>query len=409
MTFGDFIREKRIEKGFNTKASFARAINVSPTYVADIEKNRKKPSYKVIIRMEKALEIPRDVLIEKAGYDKESSLLNTETEKNEISSENKDITGIASEIAEQVGEKVLKKIINVIEKKDMAGNSGNFPGETFLPVKIRKYPVISPVIKSSPENADLIQDWIYLPDIYGIDADFVIVSEDSTMEEHRIFQGMLIFVKKQSDFSSGDIVVIFDKDKKSSVLRRIELKGKKRLFFNGKGERFKFKKNMDISGVIVYSMFDPRKFCKTEDTSVTEVKKVIYAEEAVEEGLKEKEVAKWNNRGIELEDEGKYEEAIWCFDKALEIDPEDAVVLIHKAFALEHTGKFKEAGECYNKALELEPEDEVIRHNRDSFLESQEDEKNTPEGRDTRYWYNLTKDSLFDYEKVMKMYNKYKN
>jgi len=30
---------------------------------------------------------------------------------------------------------------------------------------------------------------------------------------------------------------------------------------------------------------------------------------------------KWNRKGIEYSKEGKYEEAIRCYDKALELDP----------------------------------------------------------------------------------------
>jgi len=66
------------------------------------------------------------------------------------------------------------------------------------------------------------------------------------------------------------------------------------------------------------------------------------AEEWFELGLKEKDPKKqieyyskcldpkdavaWHNKGLALYDLGRYEEAIRCYDKVLEIDPEDCAM-----------------------------------------------------------------------------------
>ena len=51
----------------------------------------------------------------------------------------------------------------------------------------------------------------------------------------------------------------------------------------------------------------------------------------------------------------KYDEALECSNKALELDPNNSDNLNNKAWALSNLGKNDEALECSNKALELDP------------------------------------------------------
>ena len=69
----------------------------------------------------------------------------------------------------------------------------------------------------------------------------------------------------------------------------------------------------------------------------------------------------WNNKGVALEKLGRYEEAIRCFDKALEIinSEKDESVWFGKGFAFYNLGRYEEAIRCYDKALKIDPEDEV--------------------------------------------------
>ena len=62
-----------------------------------------------------------------------------------------------------------------------------------------------------------------------------------------------------------------------------------------------------------------------------------------------------NNKGISLDNLGKYNEAIEYYDKALEIDPENAEALNNKGVALDDLGKYNEAIEYYDKVLEIDP------------------------------------------------------
>jgi tetratricopeptide (TPR) repeat protein len=64
----------------------------------------------------------------------------------------------------------------------------------------------------------------------------------------------------------------------------------------------------------------------------------------------------------------EYNEAIECYDKALEIDPKDADTLNNKGNALDNLGKHKEAIECYDKALEIDPKHAIVLNNKGNAL-----------------------------------------
>jgi tetratricopeptide (TPR) repeat protein len=70
--------------------------------------------------------------------------------------------------------------------------------------------------------------------------------------------------------------------------------------------------------------------------------------------------------GIMLHNQGKFVEALECYDKALAIDPQNSNVLSNKGLSLHNQGKFVEALECYDKALAIDPHDEFIIKRRDN-------------------------------------------
>ena len=65
---------------------------------------------------------------------------------------------------------------------------------------------------------------------------------------------------------------------------------------------------------------------------------------------------RWMDRGDSLRRSGRYEEAIKCYDKAIEIDPRDASAWKDKGDALRKLGRHEEAIHCYNNALALDPD-----------------------------------------------------
>ena len=56
-------------------------------------------------------------------------------------------------------------------------------------------------------------------------------------------------------------------------------------------------------------------------------------------------------------DEGDYNNALSFFDQALSQDPTNADLWNYKGIALRSLGRYDEALECYNKSLEIEPRD----------------------------------------------------
>jgi len=72
----------------------------------------------------------------------------------------------------------------------------------------------------------------------------------------------------------------------------------------------------------------------------------------------------WMEKGVALVMEGKYNEAIKAFDKAIELNPRDAVAYNNRGAAYGQIGNFKQQIEDSNKAIEINPEDAVAYNNR---------------------------------------------
>jgi Tfp pilus assembly protein PilF len=95
-------------------------------------------------------------------------------------------------------------------------------------------------------------------------------------------------------------------------------------------------------------------------------------------GLAAPAVARADNRGkskeqvefgIQVAQNGLWNEALYRWQKAVELDPTYAAAWNNLAIAYEHEGKFEQAKKAYEKALELEPKNLAIRQNYDLFKE----------------------------------------
>jgi len=73
--------------------------------------------------------------------------------------------------------------------------------------------------------------------------------------------------------------------------------------------------------------------------------------------------------GIRVAQNGLWNEALYRWQKAVEIDPSYAAAWNNLAIAYEHEGKFEDAKKAYEKALQLDPKNLMIRQNYDLFKE----------------------------------------
>ncbi|MFX1476539.1 MAG: tetratricopeptide repeat protein [Promethearchaeota archaeon] len=79
-------------------------------------------------------------------------------------------------------------------------------------------------------------------------------------------------------------------------------------------------------------------------------------------GIERKDKDDWIDRGDTYFDLKSYEEAIECFEKALDPEFEDAWAL--KGLSYHDLGNYNEAEKSYDKALELNGNDEMIWYNK---------------------------------------------
>ena len=73
--------------------------------------------------------------------------------------------------------------------------------------------------------------------------------------------------------------------------------------------------------------------------------------------------------GINVASRGLWREAIYRWEKAVELDPTYAAAYNDLAIAYEHEGQLEKARKAYEKAIELEPNNAQIRQNYELFKE----------------------------------------
>jgi tetratricopeptide (TPR) repeat protein len=71
-----------------------------------------------------------------------------------------------------------------------------------------------------------------------------------------------------------------------------------------------------------------------------------------------KTAQEWNDAGDKLYDDEKYEEAIACYDRSIEINPKNEYAWGCKGIALNSLKRYEEAIGCWDKALKINPENE---------------------------------------------------
>jgi Tfp pilus assembly protein PilF len=73
--------------------------------------------------------------------------------------------------------------------------------------------------------------------------------------------------------------------------------------------------------------------------------------------------------GVSVAERGLWREAIYRWQKAVELDPSYAAAYNDLAVAYEHEGDLSKAKDAYEKALKIEPNNTQIRQNYELFKE----------------------------------------
>ncbi|GMR21898.1 MAG: hypothetical protein BMS9Abin37_0219 [Acidobacteriota bacterium] len=92
---------------------------------------------------------------------------------------------------------------------------------------------------------------------------------------------------------------------------------------------------------------------------------------------REKESREQVSFGIDVARIGLWREAIYRWEKAVELDPANASARNNLAVAYEQSGTFDLANEEYERALELDSDNLYIRQNYELFREAYERKKRT--------------------------------
>ncbi|MFM8534321.1 MAG: tetratricopeptide repeat protein [Acidimicrobiia bacterium] len=73
--------------------------------------------------------------------------------------------------------------------------------------------------------------------------------------------------------------------------------------------------------------------------------------------------------GIQVAQRGLWKEAIYRWERAAQLDPTYAAAFNNLAVAYEHEGQLSKARDAYEKALALDPNNALVRQNYDLFKE----------------------------------------
>jgi len=110
-------------------------------------------------------------------------------------------------------------------------------------------------------------------------------------------------------------------------------------------------------------------------TRGTDLLKAVRYEEALACFAKALEIdprfgGAWYNRGSAFSSLGRHEEALTCYSQVLDIDPQLFDAWEGKALALAFLGRYEEAVPCFTKALELTPQSIACWNNKAKALEA---------------------------------------
>ena len=175
MTLGDLIKEYRIENKISM-AEFASLSGMSKAYISLLEKNKNPKTGKEITPSIDIIKKVSDVI----GIDFDDVF-------NSIDSTTKIVVGI-------------KKTNNTIEKESLPSNILPLP-------KTKKVPLLGSIACGEPILAvENIEDYIDMDN--EIHADFALKCKGDSMINARIFNGDIVYIRKQEHVENGEIAAV---------------------------------------------------------------------------------------------------------------------------------------------------------------------------------------------------------
>ena len=144
-------------------------------------------------RLEKGMS--QDALASLTGYTDRSSI--TKIEKGEVDLPESKISIFAKALST-----TAPKLMGWVEDDDFISVDNIFPIET------RKIPLLGEIACGVPQ---LVEEYFesYVEVGTNIQADFCLKAKGDSMINARIFEGDIVFVKRQSDVNNGDIAVVY--------------------------------------------------------------------------------------------------------------------------------------------------------------------------------------------------------
>ncbi|MEQ8187269.1 MAG: helix-turn-helix domain-containing protein [Candidatus Eremiobacterota bacterium] len=251
-TLGEFVKLQREKIGLSQEG-LGRFVDISQKQISNIESDYiKQPHRSTLRKIAKALDCSYDQLLTLAGYQ-------VNWQEAEILIDDKPIDEKMEEIVDHVLEKASLKIIDAIGKKldslekkfiSSDGNSSIKISEKLIPLlPSGKCGPLSDPLKGSSDLTDIPPAW---------DADFAFFAEGHSMEIYKIFDGSIVYVKKQNLVRPEDIAVIHVNMGEENYFLLKKCKGDEdnRIFLDGKGNIFKFDANSNIAGKVVKVLMD---------------------------------------------------------------------------------------------------------------------------------------------------------
>jgi tetratricopeptide (TPR) repeat protein len=78
----------------------------------------------------------------------------------------------------------------------------------------------------------------------------------------------------------------------------------------------------------------------------------------------------WNNKGIALVQQEKYDEALEAFNKSIELDPENSTLWKNKCHTLTLMSRYSDAIQACDKAIEINPCNFLAWHDKGTAFKS---------------------------------------